>query len=231
MIYLNTVLLLIVVGLLLKLVADSRPRQSRSGRIVIDTSVLMDGRVLELAKAGFLSGTIVVPSSVVMELQQIADGSSSLKRERARYGLDVLREIQSADGVEVHIVGVDDSVPVDDMLRQLAKKYRAFLMTNDFNLAKVASLQGIRVLNINELAQGLRPVRLPGEKLTIKIVQKGAERDQGVGYMEDGTMVVVDRAAGKLHRQVDVTVTRTLQTAAGKMCFAELAGNDSGKGH
>ena len=203
--------------------AASSPLLSNGQRILIDTSTLMYGRVLELSKSCFLRGKFLIPSSVVMEMQQIADGTSTLKRERARSGLDVLKGLQTTEGVSVEIIGITDEMPVDDALRLLAKQRKADLMTNDYNLAKVALVEGITVLNINELAQALRPTRLPGEKVRIKIVQKGAERDQGVGYREDGTMVVVDKAARLQGKQVEVNVTRTLQTAAGKMCFAELA--------
>lgn len=209
----------------LNLQSAAAPRRVNGQKILIDTSTLMDGRVLELAKTGFLRGRIIIPSSVVMEMQQIADGTSTLKRERARHGLDVLQGLRTTDGITLEIFGVSEAEPVDDVLRRLAKQRKAALMTNDYNLAKVALVEGITVLNINELAQALRPERLPGEKIRIKIVQKGAERDQGVGYLEDGTMIVVDKAARLIGRTAEVTVTRTLQTAAGKMCFAELANN------
>lgn len=219
-IILTSFVLFIVVQLFMK-----QPTGARGGtKTVIDTSALMDGRVLDLAKTGFLSGMIYVLDTVVAEMQQIADGTSTVKRERARFGLDILRELQQLATVEVMIITPKtQSKEVDDQLRENAKRLGASLMTVDYNLGKVALTDGLVVLNPNELSQALRPPRLPGEKVTIKIVQKGAERDQGVGYLEDGTMVVVDHAIKRLHQQVEVTITRTLQTAAGKMCFADLA--------
>jgi uncharacterized protein YacL len=211
--------------LLLEIHRKLRPARRVRHRIVIDTSTLMDGRVVELARTGFLQGELLVSKRVVGEMQTLADSGSSQKRERARLGLDVLQELQANESIQVKLVEGNVNVPVDDELRTLATRYRAQLMTNDFNLAKVAQVDGIHVLNINELAQSLRPTRLPGERIDIKIVQKGAERQQGVGYLEDGTMVVVEDGARKVGRIVPVIVTRTLQTAAGKMCFAESAKN------
>lgn len=216
------VLSAVAVLLLVRLNLQIKTPRLGAQKVAIDTSTLMDGRVLELAKTGFLRGKILVPSSVIMEMQQIADGTSTLKRERARLGLDVLQGLRTTEGIDVEIIKVSADQEVDDVLRQIAKERRAALMTNDFNLAKVALVEGITVLNINELAQALRPMRLPGERVKIKIVQKGAERDQGVGYLEDGTMIVVDRASRLIGQYVDVIVTRTLQTTAGKMCFAEV---------
>lgn len=218
---------IILTSLVLFLVAQlylKQPVSARGGsKTIIDTSALMDGRVLDLAKAGFLNGTIYVLDSVVAEMQQIADGTSTVKRERARFGLDILRELQQLAPVDIIVIAPKSTASeVDDQLRDTAKKLGASLVTVDYNLGKVALTDGLTVLNPNELSQALRPARLPGEKVTIKIVQKGAERDQGVGYLDDGTMVVVDHAARRLHQQVDVTITRSLQTAAGRMCFAEL---------
>jgi uncharacterized protein YacL len=159
----------------------------------------------------------------VAELQQLADGSDAHKRARARFGLDVVQELQDSRHVEVEIDRsfIDEEGEVDDKLVMLAKKKQAFLYTTDYNLQKVAEIEGIFVLNVNELAQSLRPPILPGEKTTIKILQKGSSKNQGVGYLEDGTMVVVDGAASKLNKVVEVVVSRSLQTSAGKMVFAE----------
>ncbi len=212
------------------LAQSSKPKTSNGGtKLVIDTSTLMDGRVVELARAGFLSGTVYLPTGVMGELQQIADGSSSLKRERARHGLDILRELQNTDGISVQLVNSDDQKPVDDTLRELALSNSAALLTNDLNLAKVAKLEEIKVLNMNELAQALRPLRIPGERAEVKIIQKGAERDQGVGYLDDGTMIVVDHAAKRIGDVVQVSVTRTLQTSAGKMCFADIVNDQENR--
>ncbi len=210
-------------GLLVRLNSKSNMPRRAGQRIVIDTSTLMDGRVVELVRTGFLRCEMIVSKRVVGELQGLADSPSSLKRERARLGLDILQELRTSKLIQVKLIEGDPAVPVDDELRVLARRHKALLMTNDFNLAKVALIDGIQVLNINELAQSLRPVRLPGERVEIKIVQKGAERQQGVGYLEDGTMVVVENTARRMGQSLPVVITRTLQTAAGKMCFAEPA--------
>lgn len=195
---------------------------SRAKKVIIDTSTLMDGRVIELVNTGFLSGQIIVSSRVVEEMQNLADNGSSIKRERARLGLDVLKELQASKGVRIKMYRSKQSRPVDDELRFLAKRLKAYLMTNDFNLAKVASLDNTKILNINELARTLHPTRLPGEQIEIKLVQKGAEHNQAVGYLDDGTMVVVDNAAKRIGTSANVLISRNLQTAAGKMCFAEI---------
>lgn len=196
--------------------------KSKQRSILIDTSVLMDGRILGVAKTGFMGGTLVIPRSVVGELQFLADNADADKRARARYGLDVVSQLQAMDGVEVELLQ-DSSRPkdgVDNQLLKLAKENTAWICTLDFNLNKVAVVEGINVLNINELAQELRMAHLPGEEMQIELVQKGQDSHQGVGYLADGTMVVVEQAVSQIGKKVAVEVVRSLQTNAGKMIFA-----------
>lgn len=196
-----------------------------SQSVVLDTSGLIDGRIVQIAKAGFVPQNIVVPQFVIAELQFLADHGDSHKRERARYGLDVIRELQDIKRVDVEIARhkFDAIREVDDKLVALAKQMGAMLYTTDFNLNKVAQIEGIIVLNVNELAQALRPNLLPGERVTIKLTQVGQDKSQGVGYLGDGTMVVVEQASRLVGQQVQAICTRILQTQAGKMMFATLA--------
>ncbi len=194
-----------------------------SSRVLLDTSAIMDGRVVEVVRSGFVPGELLVPRFVIAELQLLADRADHLKRERARYGLQVIQELQDSRHAEVRIISDDvaSETGVDEKLVKVAQKTGAMLYTTDYNLLKVAEIEGVRVLNINELAQNLRPSRLPGERAELKIVQKGQERTQGVGYLEDGTMVVVERAGGLQGKTVQVEFTRNLQTTAGRMMFAK----------
>lgn len=191
---------------------------------VIDTSVIIDGRIADVCDSGFLEGTFIIPQFILQELQYIADSSDSLKRARGRRGLDVLHRIQKMSNVTVKIV--DEDFPnikeVDAKLVALARMHGGKIVTNDFNLNKVAQLQGVAVLNLNELANALKPVVLPGEGMNIFIVKEGKEFNQGVGYLDDGTMVVVDNARRLINHRVDVVVTSVLQTTAGRMIFARL---------
>lgn len=190
--------------------------------ILVDTSTLMDGRVIEVARAGFLPGTLIVPRSVVAELQLLADGADNDKRARARHGLDVIKELQQMKDLTVQILQDGKAKQgVDEQLLALAKQHKASILTLDFNLNKVAQVEEIEVLNINGLAQSLRMSHLPGERRKIHLVQRGNEADQGVGYLEDGTMVVVEKAKGLVGREVEIEFTRSLQTQAGKMMFAK----------
>lgn len=193
--------------------------------VVLDTSGIIDGRVVEIARAGFVPQNIVVPQFVIAELQFLADHGDTHKRERARYGLDVIRELQDVRRVEVSISRekFEHIREVDDKLVALAKRYGALLYTTDFNLNKVAQIEGVTVLNVNELAHALRPNLLPGERVSIKLTQVGQDKTQGVGYLGDGTMVVVEQASRYVGQQVQATCTRILQTQAGKMMFATLA--------
>jgi uncharacterized protein YacL len=202
---------------------------------VLDTSVIIDGRIADICETGFLEGTLVVPQFVLRELQQVADSSDSLKRNRGRRGLDILQKIQKMGGVQVQIVETDfpEVREVDLKLIELARRMNGKIVTNDFNLNKVAQLRGVPVLNINELANSLKPVVLPGEVMKVFIIKEGKEAGQGVGYLDDGTMVVVDQAKRALGRTIEVSVTSVLQTTAGKMIFcrwAEAVGEDTGRG-
>ncbi len=191
---------------------------------IIDTSVIIDGRIADICEAGFLEGTFILPQFILQELQHIADSTDSLKRTRGRRGLDVLHKIQKMSNITVKIV--DEDFPkikeVDAKLVALAKLLSAKIITNDFNLNKVAELQGVSVLNINELANTLKPVVLPGERMNVFVIKEGKESNQGVAYLEDGTMVVVDNARRLINKNVDVTVTSVLQTTAGRMIFTKL---------
>ncbi len=188
---------------------------------ILDTSVIIDGRIADVCDAGFIDGTLIIPQFVLHELQLVADSSDPLKRNRGRRGLDILQRVQKMGIVQVQIVG--DDFPslreVDLKLIELAKKYEAKIVTNDFNLNKVAQLQGLPVLNINELANALKPVVLPGEAMRVFILKEGKEYNQGVAYLDDGTMVVVDNAKKMISKTIDIAVTSVLQTTAGKMIF------------
>ncbi len=191
---------------------------------VLDTSVIIDGRIADIAEAGFVDGALVVPEFVLRELQVVADSTDSSKRQRGRRGLDMLQRMQSNDKIQVQIVPNDfPSIrEVDLKLLELAKKWEAKVVTNDFNLNKVAHLHHVEVLNINDLANALKPVVLPGERMNVTILKEGKEYNQGVGYLDDGTMVVVDHARKLIGRSVQISVTSVLQTASGKMIFGKM---------
>jgi len=193
---------------------------------VLDTSVIIDGRIADISETGFLQGNLIVPRFVLDELQHIADSPDSMKRSRGRRGLDVLNRMQRGAGINIEIM--DQDFPklkgVDAKLVALAKKLNAKIVTNDFNLNKVAELQGIKILNVNELANALKPVVLPGETMAVKIIKEGKEPGQGVAYLDDGTMIIVDHAQKHQGANVEVLVTSVLQTTAGRMIFAELKG-------
>jgi uncharacterized protein YacL len=188
---------------------------------ILDTSVIIDGRIADVCETGFLDGTLVIPQFVLKELQLVADSSDSMKRNRGRRGLDILQKIQKMSGVDVMISDIDfpDVREVDLKLIELARTLQGKIVTNDFNLNKVAQLRGVEVLNINELANALKPVVLPGEFMKVFILKEGKEYNQGVAYLDDGTMVVVDNARRMISRNIDVVVTSVLQTTAGKMIF------------
>ncbi|HLR89299.1 MAG TPA: PIN/TRAM domain-containing protein [Atopostipes sp.] len=191
---------------------------------VLDTSVIIDGRILDVIRSGFLEGVFIISFYVLKELQHIADSSDSLKRVRGRRGLDILNALQKEDGVTVEMDEreIPESDEVDMKLVHLAKKLDGVVITNDFNLNKVAEFQNVPVLNINELANTLKPVVIPGETMRVLIVKEGTERSQGVAYLDDGTMVVVEEGKHHLNEQHDVIVTSSLQTNAGRMIFAKL---------
>jgi uncharacterized protein YacL len=188
---------------------------------ILDTSVIIDGRVADLCNTAFIEGTLVVPQFVLKELQLVADSSDGLKRQRGRRGLDILDHLQKSSQVSVMITEMDfpDIRDVDSKLIELAKRLDGKIVTNDLNLNKVARLQGISVLNINELANALKPIVLPGESMRVFIIKEGKERDQGVAYLDDGTMVVVDNSRKMIGQNIDITVTSVLQTTVGKMIF------------
>lgn len=210
------------------------PRQNLQRKaarpILIDTSVLIDGRLLTIVQSGFVTDQLIIPRSVIGELQFLADNGDHDKRTRARHGLDIVSELQQTPEVEVEILqdGSKAEEGVDERLLKLAKKYEAAICTIDFNLNKVAVVEGITVLNVNELAQNLRMMYLPGEKIKLELVQKGQDSHQAVGYLPDGTMVVVERASKYIGNIREVEFIRSLQTAAGKMMFAKLVTEPSG---
>jgi uncharacterized protein YacL len=208
-------------------------RGARKAYKVLDTSVIIDGRISDICKTGFIEGTLVAPHFVLRELQQIADSADSVKRNRGRRGLDILEKIKSVPGVTVQVVEKDypDVREVDLKLIELAKELGAKIVTNDFNLNKVAQLRGVEVLNINELANALKPVVLPGETMKVFILKEGKEYNQGVAYLDDGTMVVVDNARRMIGKTISTQVTSVLQTTAGKMIFGRFPEEVEGGGN
>ena len=206
--------------------ATSQGQTNRT--ILLDTSVIIDGRIADIAKTGFLSGTLLIPRFVLNELQYIADSPDGLRRARGRRGMEVLSELQKASTVVVRIsdIDVDGVREVDDKLVILARQMKCPILTNDYNLNRIAELQGVLILNINELANAIKSVVLPGELMEVDVIQEGKEINQGVGYMEDGTMVVVENGNKYLNQQIHVTVTKVLQTAAGRMIFARPEGKE-----
>jgi uncharacterized protein YacL len=211
-------------GGLAELFAGERATAGKRNLKILDTSAIIDGRIADVVETGFLEGTLVVPEFVLRELQTVADSSDSSRRQRGRRGLDILQKMQAHPLLAVQIV--EDDFPqireVDLKLIELAKKMGAPILTNDFNLSKVAQLHRVRVLNLNDLANSLKPLVLPGEKMNIVVLKEGKEYNQGVGYLDDGTMVVVDHARRMIGRAVEITVTSVLQTASGKMIFGKL---------
>ncbi len=201
--------------------AGKAPRHSLK---ILDTSVIIDGRIADIAETGFVEGTMVVPKFVLEELQYVADSSDDLRRTRGRRGLDILKRLQQQNPLRVEFI--DDDIPgaagVDSKLVALALKLRAKVVTNDFNLHKVAELQGIEVLNINQLANAMKPAVLPGESLHVQILREGKSQGQGIAYLDDGTMVVIENARRFIGREVEVAVTSVLQTTAGRMIFSEV---------
>lgn len=198
---------------------------------ILDTSVIIDGRIVDVAKASFLDGTLVVPRFVLTELQAIADSADDLKRNRGRRGLEVLNALQRLENVRLEITDQDfpEILAVDGKLVALAQQTGMPLSTNDYNLNKVADLQGVKVLNMNQLTNALKPVVLPGEEMTVKVIREGKEPGQGVGYLDDGTMVVVENGKGKIGEEVVAVATSVLQTPAGKMIFTELKEDRGGE--
>jgi len=204
-----------------KLVSLFRDARTHRRYRILDTSAIIDGRIAEVAESGFLDGTLVIPQFVLKELQAVADASDPLKRNRGRRGLDILHRIQKTSGIDVIISDMDFPAikEVDLKLIELAKTMSGKLVTNDFNLNKVAQLRGVDVLNLNELTSALKPVVLPGEVMNVFIIKEGKEYNQGVAYLDDGTMVVVDNARSRIGKNLEVVVTSVLQTTAGRMIF------------
>jgi uncharacterized protein YacL len=203
--------------------AVQRSRPDQASLKLVDTSVIIDGRIQDICDSGFIEGTLLVPRFVLMELQHIADSPDVLRRAKGRRGLDILKKLQAPESrVRVEIIEEDpiEYRDVDSKLVKLATKYRAKVLTNDFNLNKVAQIEGVQVLNINDLANALKPAVLPDERMEVKIIKEGKEAGQGVGYLDDGTMIVVDGGRQHLGRTVAVVVTSVLQTAAGRMIFS-----------
>lgn len=228
----QTLALLAVLFLILKNRSGFKTTSKKGGKkIILDTCALIDGRILEIANAGFTPSQIIIPSFVINELQLLADGQDARKRERARFGLDMVQELQNSAQCDVLIYKDETSqgIPTDDRLVLAAKKLAADLCTIDYNLNKVATIEGVKVLNVNELANAVRPVALPGENKRVKIVQKGSNKDQGVGYLEDGSMVVVEGGSKLIGKTIDVEVSRFIQTDAGKMLFARKINNEKSK--
>ena len=204
-------------------VAGAPARISSKAGILVDTSAIIDGRMADLGRMGFLNGTLVIPAFVLDEVRHIADSSDSLRRNRGRRGLEVLGKLRKDNTVAIQILDVDirNGAEVDGQLVKLAKTMKVPIMTTDFNLNRVAEVQGIQVLNVNELAGALRPLVLPGEELSVNIIQEGKELGQGVAFLDDGTMIVVEGGRRFLNSAQDVTVIRVLQTAAGRIIFAQ----------
>ena len=211
------------IGLVRRPGPRSAPQVAGDPHIVVDTSAIIDGRIAEIVESGFIYGTLVVPKFVLEELQHIADSSDALRRNRGRRGLEILARMQKESVTPIEIV--DDDVPdiaeVDAKLVALARSRSKAILTNDFNLNRVAELQGIRVLNINSLANAVKPAVLPGEELRVRVIQEGKEAGQGVGFLDDGTMIVVEGGVRYIDKDLDVAVTRVLQTVAGRMIFAQ----------
>ncbi len=205
-------------------VFGSEAEVTRTNQKILDTSVIIDGRIADIADTGFLDGVLVVPQFVLHELQMVADSGDSLKRNRGRRGLDILQRIQKMAHLKVQIVSEDfpQVREVDMKLIELARLYNCKIITNDFNLNKVAHVRGVEVLNINELANSLKPIVLPGELMRVFILKEGKEYNQGVAYLDDGTMVVVDNARRMISKTIDISVTSVLQTTAGKMIFGKF---------
>ena len=206
---------------------QEKGRTEDSGRtILIDTSVIIDGRIADIARTGFLIGELLIPRFVLDELQYIADSADGLRRQRGRRGMEILSELQELETIPVRIsdIDVEGTREVDSKLVILARQLNAPILTNDYNLNRIAELQGVPVLNINELANSVKAVLLPGEEVDVKIIQEGKERGQGVGYLSDGTMVVVEEGKEYMDETISAVVTKVLQTAAGRMIFARPNG-------
>jgi len=213
-------------------VSSGKWQQDKS--ILVDTSVIIDGRIVDIARTGFIAGTLVIPRFVLNELQYIADSAESLRRQRGRRGMEVLSDLQKEKAITTTIADIDvEGVrEVDEKLIMLARQMQAPILTNDYNLNRVAELQGVQVLNINDLANAVKSILLPGELLAVNVIQEGKEVGQGVGYLDDGTMVVIEEGRSFIGKEIAVSVTKVLQTAAGRMIFSKPeAKNGNGSGN
>ncbi len=199
---------------------------SKNGQVLLDTSAIIDGRIADVSQAGFISGTLIIPRFILDELRHIADSTDSLRRNRGRRGLEILTRLRNEGTVPIQVLDVDgwDGMEVDGKLVKLAKSLDAPIVTTDFNLNRVAGIQGIKVLNVNDLANAVKPVVIPGEELEVRVIQEGKEIGQGVGFLDDGTMVVVEGGRRYLNTLLGVAVTRVLQTSAGRLIFAQPKG-------
>jgi uncharacterized protein YacL len=195
---------------------------SRNGQIIVDTSTLIDGRIADIGQAGFIPGSLIIPKFILEELHHIADSYDAMRRNRGRRGLEILNKLQQESDIPVEISDMDakEVSDVDNKLVKLAKVHGCAIITNDFNLNQVAKIQGVQVLNVNELANAVRPVVLPGEEMEVRIIQEGKEFGQGLGFLDDGTMIVVENGLRYINSSIEVVITRVLQTAAGRMIFA-----------
>jgi len=223
-IYLAAVILISLIIIVLQaIIYKKKLAKAELSKKLLDTSVIIDGRICDIAKTGFLEGVLIVPKFVLQELQLIADSSDNMKRSKGRRGLDVLNELRKVKGMTVEILDKDykGTNKVDEKLVGVAKEIGAKIITNDYNLNKIAEIQGIEVLNINDLSNAIKPTFLPGEKIVVKIVKEGKEKDQGIAYLNDGTMIVVDGARKMINRKIEIVITNVLQTDAGKMIFAK----------
>jgi uncharacterized protein YacL len=200
---------------------DFSEKGQQEGGFLLDTSAIIDGRVVEVCATNLIARSLIIPDFVIRELQTIADSSDKLKRKRGRRGLDMVNELQASPDVHVQIYESEMTLPaeVDRALVVLAQELNSRIMTNDFNLNKVAQIEGVRVINMNDLSNALKPVVVPGEKMTVRIIRKGEEDGQGVGYLDDGTMVVVENAAAQVEKAVTICITGSIQTSAGRLVF------------
>jgi len=205
-------------------VSEARGNNAYARSILVDTSAIIDGRIADVSQTGFIEGTLIIPRFVLNELQHIADSSDAQRRSRGRRGLEMLTKLRKDSVVPIEISDIDtaDVSEVDGKLIKIAKTNHYPVITNDYNLNRVAELQGVKVLNVNELAQAVRPVVLPGEELTVKVTQEGKELGQGLAYLDDGTMIVIENGRRYMHQDIIINVTRVLQTVAGRMIFAQV---------
>jgi uncharacterized protein YacL len=212
-------------------VGGNGAKWAESRTILLDTSVIIDGRIADIARTGFLPGSLLIPRFVLNELQYIADSPDSLRRQRGRRGMEVLSQLQKEPAIPVRIsdIDVEGIREVDDKLITLARQMRCPILTNDYNLNRIAELQGVTILNVNELANAVKSILLPGEIMEIRVIQEGKESGQGVGYMDDGTMVVIENGREFLNQEIVIIVTKVLQTAAGRMIFGRPEDRNSGQ--